>query len=334
MNSDSPKQFVYYSIMASLVTLGLKFGAWGLTGSVGLLSDAMETFVNLTAGVLALVALTIALRPADRNHAYGHGKAEYFASGAEGMLIIIAAAGISYAAIERFMNPHPVQSLGPGLFLALLSSVVNYITAKLMLRAAKRFDSITLEADAKHLLTDVWTSVGLVAGLAILLVAPQWQILDPVIACIMALNIVRTGFDLIKRSAGGLMDDALPQKEVYKIAQAIADNIGEQNAYHALRTRKSGASRFIDFHLLVSGKSSVKESHDLCLQIENAIHKDLANAQITIHVEPLEDSASWDGKKVGGLCKNVIDTGKECAVEKKPSAKKQKENNQTKKPGS
>lgn len=321
MASPSPKHYVYYSIAASLITLGLKFGAWGMTGSVGLLSDAMETLVNLTAGILALIALTVALRPADRQHTYGHGKAEYFASGAEGMLITIAAVGISYAAVDRFMNPQAVSNLGLGLGLALLSSVVNFVTAKLMLRAAKRFDSITLEADAKHLLTDVWTSVGLVAGLAILLVAPQWQILDPIIACIMALNIVRTGLDLLKRSMGGLMDDALPQDEICAIAQAISDNIGGQYAYHALRTRKAGSARFIDFHLLLPGERSVQYSHDLCLRVEDAIHEKLPNSQITIHVEPLEDAASWDGKKVGGLCKTVIETGEECSFEQKQKKK-------------
>lgn len=305
--APSPKRFVYYSIAASVITLVLKFGAWGMTGSVGLFSDAAETVINLSAGLIALTAITIALRPADKHHAYGHGKAEYFASGAEGMLIIVAAIGIAYAAIDRFLNPQPLGNLGPGLLLALASSGINYITAKIMLRAARQFDSITLEADAKHLLTDVWTSVGLVAGLSILIFFPQWQILDPVIACIMALNIVWTGVDLIKRSAGGLMDDALPEEELFMINDAILEHAGDKTYFHGLRTRKSGPQRFIDFHLLMSGDCTVKESHDLCVVIEDEINAALPGAQITIHVEPREDKASWDGKKVGGLCKTILE---------------------------
>ena len=304
--ASSPRRFVYYSIAASIITLVLKFGAWGMTGSVGLLSDAAETVVNLTAGLIALAAITIALRPADRHHAYGHGKAEYFASGAEGILIMVAAVGIAWAAIERFQNPQQLNSLGLGLGLALASSVINYITAKIMLRAARQFDSITLEADAKHLLTDVWTSIGLVAGLAILLVFPDWQVLDPIIACIMALNIIRTGVDLIKRSVGGLMDDSLPKDELLLVNEAILKHADHGTYFHGLRTRKAGQRRFIDFHLLVDGNCTVKESHDLCVLIEEEIHKVLAEAQITIHVEPREDRKSWDGKKVGGLCKTAL----------------------------
>lgn len=302
MVGDSPKRFAIYSIMASVLTLGLKFGAWAITDSVGLLSDATESLVNLTAAVLALTAITIAMRPADSDHAYGHGKAEYFSSGIEGVLIIVAAIGICYAAVGRFMSPQSLSNLGPGLVLALLSSVVNFITARGMLKAAKRFDSITLEADAKHLLTDVWTSMGLVAGLAILIVAPQWKILDPIIAIIMAVNIVFTGIGLLKRSIGGLMDDALPDEEIEIIAKAIQSYCGDTCTFHGLRTRKSGPRRFIDFHLLVPGGMSVMGSHDLCELIEELIHSKLERAEVTIHVEPLECETSYDGKEVGGAC--------------------------------
>ncbi|WP_147821004.1 cation diffusion facilitator family transporter [Salidesulfovibrio onnuriiensis] len=304
--AQSPKQFVYYSIAASIITLALKFGAWGMTGSVGLLSDAAETVVNLTAGLIALTAISIALRPADKEHAYGHGKAEYFASGAEGILIMVAAVGIAWTAVNRFLAPQPLSCLGLGLGLALASSAINYITAKIMLRAARQFDSITLEADAKHLLTDVWTSIGLVAGLGILLIFPDWQILDPIIAGVMALNIIRTGVDLIKRSVQGLMDDALPHEELLRINDAILKHTDKGTSFHGLRTRKAGPRRFIDFHLLVDGNTTVKESHDLCVIIEEEIQKVLDGAQITIHVEPREDRKSWDGKKVGGLCKNAL----------------------------
>lgn len=302
MTGDSPKRYAVYSILASVLTLGLKFGAWALTDSVGLFSDATESLVNLTAAVLALTAITVALRPADTGHAYGHGKAEYFSSGIEGVLIIVAAIGIGYAAIGRFLSPLPLSNLGPGLLLALLSSAINFATAKVMLQAAKRFDSITLEADARHLLTDVWTSVGLVAGLAVLIVAPEWKILDPIIALVMAVNIVFTGVSLLKRSVGGLMDDALPDDEIAVIVKAIQSYCGDICSFHGLRTRKSGPKRFIDFHLLVPGDTSVADAHELCELIENLIHDKLAQAAVTIHVEPLESEASYDGKAVGGMC--------------------------------
>jgi cation diffusion facilitator family transporter len=306
MIGASPRRYAIYSIVASILTLGLKFGAWGMTGSVGLLSDATESIVNLTAGVLALTAITIAMRPADPTHSYGHGKAEYFSSGIEGILIIIAACAITYAAIGRFLKPQELANLGPGLLLALLSSVINFVTAQVMLRAAKNFDSITLEADARHLLTDVWTSMGLVAGLAVLLIVPQWKILDPLIAIIMAVNIVFTGVSLVKRSIGGLMDDALPPEEIECISEAIRKHQGEGGTFHGLRTRKSGPRRFIDFHLLLPGKTSVQAAHDLCCVIEDEIKAALARAEVTIHVEPVESEASYDGKRVGGACEASI----------------------------
>ncbi len=307
MKEDSPKRYAIYSIIASVLTMGLKFGAWGMTDSVGLLSDATESIINLTAGVLALTAITIAMRPADSDHSYGHGKAEYFSSGMEGVLIILAACAIAYTAIGRFANPQELSNLGPGLLLALVSSVINFVTAKVMLKAAKRFDSITLEADAKHLLTDVWTSVGLVAGLAILLIRPEWKILDPIIAVVMAVNIVFTGIGLVKRSVGGLMDDALPVDELEIIGASIRKHQGAKATFHGLRTRKSGSRRFIDFHLLVPGKTSVMTAHDLCEVIENEIKSKLNQAEVTIHVEPIESDASYDGDEVGGACETCIE---------------------------
>jgi len=302
----SPVRYAYYSIAASLLTLGLKFGAWMLTGSVGLLSDATESLVNLAAGMLALWALMVAVQPADDSHAYGHGKAEYFSSGAEGVLIIVAAGGIVWAAVGRFLDPQPLDRLGLGLLMALAASAVNWFTARGMLRAARRYDSITLEADAKHLMTDVWTSVGLVGGLAVLLVAPpSWAVLDPVIAVVMAVNIVGTGVGLVRRSLGGLMDKALPGAEMHAIHEAICAVAGEGADYHGLRTRKSGARRFVDFHLLMPGSTSVARAHTLCDAIELAIVCRLPGTQVTIHVEPVEDAASFDGHAVGGACAKV-----------------------------
>ncbi|MCJ2165912.1 MULTISPECIES: cation diffusion facilitator family transporter [unclassified Pseudodesulfovibrio] len=315
MIGDSPKRYAIYSIGASILTLTLKFGAWSMTDSVGLLSDATESLVNLTAGVLALTAITISMRPADSDHAYGHGKAEYFSSSIEGVLIIVAAFAIGYTAIHRFLSPQELTNLGPGLVLALISSVINFVTAKVMLKAASRFDSITLEADARHLLTDVWTSVGLVAGLSIIIVMPQWKILDPIIALVMAGNIVFTGVSLIRRSVGGLMDDALPEEELEIIAKAIASYTGHDSSFHGLRTRKSGPKRFIDFHLLVPGTMSVRQSHDLCELIEELIQSKLSRAEVTIHVEPLECETSYDGKNVGGEC--AASLGGQCAAVKR-----------------
>jgi cation diffusion facilitator family transporter len=300
---SSPVRYAYYSIAASVLTLGLKFGAWSLTGSVGLLSDATESLVNLAAGMLALWALLVAVQPADDAHAYGHGKAEYFSSGAEGVLIIVAAGGIVWAAVGRFLDPQPLDRLGLGLVMALVASAVNWVTAQGMLRAAQRYDSITLEADARHLMTDVWTSVGLVAGLAVLLVAPpSWAVLDPIVAVVMAANIVCTGVGLVRRSMGGLMDKALPEAEMRAIHEAIRAVAGQDALYHGLRTRKSGPRRFVDFHLLLPGSTSVARSHALCDAVELSIVSRLPGTQVTIHVEPVEDPASFDGHAVGGAC--------------------------------
>lgn len=296
-------RFAYLSIGASLLTMALKFGAYYLTGSVGLLSDALESVVNLTAGIIALLAIILAHRPADRDHAYGHGKVEYFSSGMEGILICLAALGIAFASVQRFLNPQPIENLGTGIVIAILAGAVNLITAKIMLRAAREYDSIVLEADARHLLTDVWTSAGLVGALAVMLFGPpSWQILDPVLGLGMSATIFWTGLGLIRRSIGGLMDTVLPVSEISQITTAIVQSGGTDAGYHGLRTRKSGSVRFVDFHLLVPGAMTVQESHDLCCAIEERIRDGLPGAQITIHVEPREDHASFDGGKVGGLC--------------------------------
>ncbi|WP_461210491.1 cation diffusion facilitator family transporter [Desulfocurvus sp. DL9XJH121] len=299
----APARYAVLSVAAALTTLGLKSGAYFLTGSVGLMSDAAESVVNLAAAGLALWVLILAARPADEHHAYGHGKAEYFSSVFEGALIIVAAGGIAWAAWGRFLSPEPPQRLGLGLGLALVASAVNFATARVLLAASRRYDSITLEADARHLMTDVWTSAGLVAGLGVLLIAPpSWAWLDPAVALVMAGNIVFTGMDLIRRSFGGLMDAALPDEDIQAIGAVIRECAPEHVTYHALRTRRSGARRFIDFHLLLPGATPVAESHALCCDIEDAIHKALPGAQVTIHVEPIEEESSRDGRAVGGLC--------------------------------
>jgi cation diffusion facilitator family transporter len=301
--SSPARHYAYLSISASLLTMALKFGAFFITGSVGLFSDAVESVVNLAAGIIALTAIILAHRPADQSHAYGHGKVEYFSSGMEGILICLAAVGIAYASVRRFLDPQPLEMLGVGILVAVAAAAVNLVTAKVMLRAAREYDSIVLEADAKHLLTDVWTSAGLVAALSIMLFAPpSWQILDPILGLVMSGNIVWTGIGLMRRSVAGLMDEGLPADEISRITAVIAGVGGPETGFHGLRSRKAGAVRFVDFHLLVPGAVTVQQSHDLCCDIENAIREELPGTQITIHVEPREDRASFDGNQVGGLC--------------------------------
>ena len=299
--ASAPLRYACYSIIASILTLTLKFTAYGVTGSVGLLSDALESLVNLTAGAIALTALIIAARPADSRHAYGHGKVEYFASAAEGGMILLAALGIAWEAWQRFNEPADLQNLTIGLVTAALAAAVNFAAARILLSAGRRFDSITLEADARHLLTDVWTSIGLILGLGLILINPSWRILDPIIAGIMAVNIMFTGISLLRRSAAGLMDATLPRDQMQAIEEAIlATHDGAE--YHGLRARKSGSLVFVDFHLLVPGTTSVKAAHDLTCDMEEAIRARLPRSQVTVHVEPMEDAVSRDGERVGGMC--------------------------------
>jgi cation diffusion facilitator family transporter len=276
------------SIATSVVTLALKFGAWAMTGSIGLLSDALEALVNVAASLVALAVLTVAERPADDDHAYGHEKAEYFSSGVEGVLILLAAAGIAYAAVGRLLNPAPLVRLGPGLLVAALAALMNFVTARLMLRVAHAHDSIVVEADAHHLLTDVLTSVGVIAGLLIVMAAPQLALLDSLIALGVALQILRTGVSLTRRSIDGLMDKSLPAAEIEVARAAIQAALPPGAAIAALRTRKAGARRFIEFKLLVPGRDRVADAHASCDRIEAALARSLANTIVTIHVEPLD----------------------------------------------
>jgi cation diffusion facilitator family transporter len=285
------RRMAMLSIATSIVTLALKFGAYFLTGSVSLWSDAVEAFVNLAAGLVALGALTLAEQPADEGHAYGHDKAEYFSSGVEGALILVAAIAIIWSAIARLLAPRPLEQLGLGMLIALLAAAANFATARVMLKVARQHDSITIEADAKHLLTDVWTTAGILAGLGVVVFAPQWALLDPLMAIAVAVHILFTGFDLLRRSADGLMDAALPAKDVKRVETLIRAELPADASFHALRTRKAGARRFIEFHLLVPGTLSVAESHALCDRIEAALTANLAKAHVTIHVEPNETSA-------------------------------------------
>lgn len=276
----------FLSIATSVATLLLKFGAYALTDAVSLLSDALEALVNMAAGLVALAALTIAERPPDEDHPYGHDKVEYFSSGVEGVLILVAALAIAWTAAGRLMHPTELGDLGPGLLVAGVAAVLNLVTSRLMLRVAHEHDSIVLEADAKHLMTDVWTSAGVIAGLAIVLFAPQWRILDPLIAIAVAAQIAWTGFDLLRRSAGGLMDSGLAPDEVATIRATVGKSLPAGTSMSALRTRKSGAKRFIEFKLQVPGEETVSAAHALCDRLEAELAQALPRASVTIHVEP------------------------------------------------
>jgi cation diffusion facilitator family transporter len=284
-------RMAYLSIATSLATIALKFGAYFLTSSVSLWSDALESLVNLAAALVALGALIVAERPADERHMYGHDKAEYFSSGVEGALILVAAVSIIWSAAHRLVDPQPLARLGPGIVIAFLAGAMNFATARIMLKVARQHDSIVIEADAKHLLTDVWTSAGIIGGLLVVMAMPQWTILDPLMAIAVGIHIIITGVGLLQRSADGLMDAALPASELKCAEALIHAELPEGASFHALRTRKAGARRFLEFHLLVPGTMTVLESHALCDRIEAALMAHLTKAQITIHVEPRETQA-------------------------------------------
>lgn len=293
MNGNNLKRYAWLSIAAAIVTILLKGLAWWLTGSVGLLSDAMESFVNLAGAIMALWMLHLAAQPADHNHTYGHSKAEYFASAFEGFLILLAALSIGWTAIDRLLHPKPLEQLGIGLAVSVLASLVNFVVARILLAAGRQYRSITLEADAHHLLTDVWTSAGVLVGIAAVAVT-GWNWLDPVVALLVALNIVWTGVQLMRRSADGLMDVALPPEQQAAIDAVLEPYRREGIGFHALLTRQAGARAFVSLHVLVPGVWTVQQGHDKVEQIEAAIRAALPHAHVLTHLEPIEDEVSQD----------------------------------------
>ena len=291
MVTASLKRYAWLSIAAALATILLKGMAWWLTGSVGLLSDALESFVNLAGAMMALAMLSLAALPADDNHAHGHGKAEYFSSAFEGFLILLAAIGIAYAAIGRLLQPQPLESVGIGLAVSVIASIINLATARILMDVGRKANSITLEADAHHLMTDVWTSAGVIAGVG-LVWATGWLWLDPVIALLVALNIVWTGWQLLQRSAAGLMDVSVPAADLEAI-EAVLERYRRQGLdFHALRTRQAGSRAFISLHVLVPGAWSVQLAHDWSERIEADLRQAVSYAHVTTHLEPLEDPLS------------------------------------------
>jgi cation diffusion facilitator family transporter len=280
--------FIKLSIFASLATISLKFFAYFLTGSVGLFSDAIESFVNLVAAGFAFFSLKIAQKPADKDHPFGHSKAEYFSSALEGGLIFIAALVIIVSAINRLIHPQPLEKISLGIILSSAASIINLVVGLKLINVGKKYHSITLEADGHHLLTDVWTSAGVI--LAIFIVAlTNWQFLDPLIAIFVALNILLTGTSLIKRSVLGFMDTAITNEELNEINQTLKKYEREKITFHQLRTRLAGQKRFIYFHLLFPDSWSIKKAHDLATKIEKEIKEKIPNASVDTHLEPISD---------------------------------------------
>lgn len=290
-NRASLTRFAWISIGASVLTIALKSSAYLMTNSVGFLSDAVESLVNLVAGVMALAMLTVAALPPDDSHAYGHSKAEYFSSITEGILILIAAGGIIFTAVERFLDPQPLEQLGIGLIVSAVASAVNFAAARILLKAGRRENSITLEADAQHLMTDVWTSVGVIIGIGIVALT-GWLFLDPLIAILVGLNIVWTAYQLLRRSVAGLMDAALPESEQKNIETIMEKYRGRGVAFHALRTRQSAARRFVSVHMLVPGAWTVHDAHHIAEDFEGDIRKELPETIVHTHLEPVDDEIS------------------------------------------
>ena len=293
MSGRLPTFYAWLSVATSIVTILLKFSAYLLTGSVGLLSDAVESVVNIVAALIALMVLTYSGAAPDREHNFGHEKAEYFSSGIEGALIFVAAGAIVWTSIPRLMNPQPLEQVALGLVLSVLASLANAACAWIMLRASKRHRSITLEADARHLLTDVWTTAGVLVGV-ILVQTTGWLRLDPLIALAVAIQILWTGWHLMRRSFEGLMDRAIPEDDRRVIVEVLETLRHQGGDYHALRTRVAGAKSFVDVHVLVPGSMSVQDGHDLVEKLENEIVAKLPHIEVLTHLEPLEDPKSWD----------------------------------------
>lgn len=285
-------RYAWLSIAAALVVIGLKGGAYLATGSVGLLSDALESLVNLAGAIMALAMLAIAARPPDEEHAYGHGKAEYFASGFEGALILVAATGIGYTAVRRLLSPQPIEEAALGLAVAAVASLLNWGVARVLFRASREHHSITLEANARHLMTDVWTSVAVIVGVGVSALT-GWERLDPLLALLVAVQIVVSGIYLVRRSALGLLDTALPLSERTTIARVLERYEAQGVEFHAVRTRQAGRQRFVSMHVLVPGEWTVQRGHELLEEVEERVRAAVPESAVFTHLEPVEDPVSW-----------------------------------------
>ncbi len=291
MERRSLTRYALLSIFAALTTIGLKTVAYMLTGSVGLLSDALESLVNLAGAVMAMTMLTIAARPPDEDHHYGHDKAEYFSSGVEGALILIAALSIGVTATQRFMNPKPLEQVGLGIAVSVVASFINFAVARVLIKVGKAQNSITLEANAHHLMTDVWTSVGVLAAVGVVSLT-GWNRFDPVIALVVALNILWTGFRLVRESVQGLMDTALSSEEQGMIKNILEGFSGEGIAFRNIYTRKAASRKFVSVDILVPPSWTVERGHQALCRIEEKIGEALKNTTVLTHLEPGELSNS------------------------------------------
>lgn len=290
---SSLTRYAFLSIFAAVTTIAMKSVAYWLTGSVGLLSDALESIVNLVAAAFTMAMLVVAARPPDEDHRYGHDKVEYFSSALEGVLILVASVSIAAAAITRLLHPQPLEQIGLGLAVTLAASIVNFVVARVLLRAGRRVNSIALEADGHHLMTDVWTSVAVVIGVAF--VGPTgWWWLDPVVALAAAAHIAATAIRLIRRSALGLMDTSLDLAQQRTLDEALLPFRGEGVQFHAVRTRQAGGRSFVSFHVLVPGVWTVAAGHLMLERIEAAVRERMPSTTVFTHLEPIEDPAAFD----------------------------------------
>lgn len=291
---------ILLSILAALITIALKGTASAITGSVGLLSDALESVVNLATALTALVALAYAARPADQTHAFGHEKIEYFSSGLEGILIVFAGLGTAGYAVSKLIQPHQLDDLLVGTILGFLSAVVNFIVGRILLVQGRKHRSIVLEADGKHLMADVWTTLGIVGGLVLVLFTGlPW--LDPALAIVIGVNISWSGISLLVKSFHGLMDHSLTVEEVEAIASVIQSSLPNNSTFHLLRTRRAGTRRFAEFHLLVDGEWTVRTAHHLAHKVEAALTAAIPGLEVTIHIEPVDERDSWESEELKKL---------------------------------
>lgn len=290
--SPDLRRWAWLSIVASIVVITLKVAAYAVTGSVGLLSDAAESSINLVAAVFALAALTIAARPADERHHYGHGKIEYFSAGLEGIMIFVASGFIMISAVQRFLNPEPLESIGLGLAISMVATAINLAVGLVLIKIGRQHRSITLEADGRHLMTDVWTTVGVVVGVGLVGIT-GWQQLDSIVAFLVGVNILGAGTQLIIRSSRGLLDHALPEEDVAPVIEVLRGFTTDEVHFHGLQTRESGRERFVSVHVLVPGAWTVQQGHDLLEDLEEQIRAVLPGAEIHTHLEPSEDERAY-----------------------------------------
>jgi cation diffusion facilitator family transporter len=291
---------IVWSIIAAILTILLKGTAYLLTGSVGLFADALESFVNLMAGLTAYGSLWYASRPADKNHTFGHEKIEFFSSGLEGVLVCIAGLGTAFYAIKHIIYPEPLQSLEIGGAIALIASVINFIVAWRLLRVGREMNSLVLEANGQHLMTDVYTSVGVILGLCLVWLT-DIKLLDPILAGLIGLHIVWTGLSLVRASFNGLMDHALPEEEQQLLREAIQRALPDGTTFHFLRTRLAGRRKFVDFHLLMDGNVAVRTAHVISHDVEDHLRKLFPELEVTMHVEPIDEESSWESESLALL---------------------------------